>query len=191
LRWANKSDQARNQSRIKRIEAYDKRTFQSIEIFETHTDAAKQYNCHRVRTERITRLSMRNGHLELSVGGHPFVSFRYADMTLEEKRQRELYLLDYHIGIYNKDQGKRKENPLDLPLHITYNILNKQYTFAATMFGQKVRKGSVSREDIIKFKNEWEANVINAERERINAAFLAMTIAPTPAPTASLDLLPA
>jgi len=187
LRWATKSEQARNQSRIKRIEAYDTRTCKTIKIFETHTDAAKEYNCNRVRTERITRLDKRDGCHELGIREHPFVSFRYADITLEEKKQRELYLLEYHIGIYNKDQGKRKENSLGLPLHVTYSEPNKQFSFTATFLGQKVRKGSVSREDIIKFKNEWEAKVINAERERINNTFLAMTTAPNPAPTAASD----
>jgi len=185
LRWADKSEQARNQSRIKRIESYDTRTCKAIKIFDTQTDAAKEYNCARSRIERITRLVKRNSLHELGIREHPFVSFRYADITLEEKKQRELYLLEYHIGIYNKDQGKRKDNPLGLPLHVTYSEPNKQYTFAATLFGQKVRKGSVSREDMIKFKNEWEVNVINAERERINAAFLAIPTAPTPAPTAA------
>jgi len=165
LRWATKSEQSRNTSRVKRIEAYNTTTFKSIEVFETQKDAADKYNCAVSRIQSMVTLRRNHGCLELSIKSHPNVSFRYADITIEEKKQREFDLVQYRVDIYNKQNNKRKENPLNLPLHIYH--YDGRYSFVGNLLGNKIRKSSCKLEDMLELKETWTNTIIEQAKNKL------------------------
>jgi hypothetical protein len=179
LRWASSSDQAKNRSCIRRIEVYDT-TNPGVagKIFDTERDAAAEYGTTPSAVSEVVRFQI-NGYVRTRSGGVPRVSqhikrgltlsARYADLTAEEKLNRELSFFDYQVEVAKKDKGKRKSNPENLPIGITNSSgLVAQMTFLGKRF---LKCGGKDPAALARLREEWFNKVVDDHKAFIRQSF--------------------
>jgi len=164
LRWATKSEQSTNTANVRSIESYDKLTYKAIERFATMKEAARKYGIAIPTIQQMVTFRQSNGCLRRTIRSFPNLSFRYADLSLEEKKERENTLLQTAIDVYLKEHNAKSEH---LPKRV-YAHSNGGYFFKSSLFGESKYKYSSSLEDLIVFKTAWEEQVIAKTRERID-----------------------
>jgi hypothetical protein len=182
LRWASSSDQAKNRSCIRRIEVYDTRNpGVSLKIFDTETDVAKEYDTTQTAVSEVVRFRI-NGYVRTRSSGVPRVSqhikrgltlsARYADLTVEEKLNRELSFFDYRVEVAKQDMGKRKSNPENLPVGVTRNSqggLVAQMTFLGKRF---LKCGGKDPAVLARLREEWFNDLVEEPTVFIRTSFV-------------------
>jgi len=182
LRWASSSDQAKNRLCIHRIEVYDtKNPGVALKTFDTECQAAEEYGTTQSAVSEVVRFQI-NGYIRTRSNGVPRVSrhikggttlsARYADLTTEEKLNRELSFLDYQVEVAKQDKGKRKSNPENLPIGITRNSsggLVAQMTFLGKRF---LKCGGKDPSALARLRDEWFNDLVEDHKVFIRTSFV-------------------
>jgi hypothetical protein len=169
LRWSNYRLQALNKNNIRPVESYDIFTLQPLKQFKSMMDCAREYNVHMSTIFSVTTLSKINGNLRISINGHTqSLSARYADISDEQKRDREKQILTHHIEVLHRDKHKRKDNPEDLPLHITKRATGR-YCLNITFRNQKYFYSNKNLQAVIDEKSRWIDEQVDRARSQIDS----------------------
>lgn len=185
LRWASTSEQAKNRACMRRIEVYDtENPAVTLKTFDTEREAAEEYNTVSSSISEVVRFQ-NNGYVRTSSNGVPRVSqyikrgtklsARYADLTNEEKMNRELSFFEYTVEIFKQDKNKRKSNPENLPIGVTRN---SQGGLAMTIkfLGEKYQKcGGKDPKALAKLREEWFNEKVKSRIEFIRSSFANIT----------------
>ena len=163
LRWASKKEQACNRKSVKEVEVYNTDTFVILKKFSTAREAAEEYKISEATISDILNLSRNENKIKYKLKDN--LSIRYSDISVDDKKERELKKLEYDIEILKRDKHKRKHN-LDLPL----NILKRgnKYCFRITFRKEKYQSNTDNIDEIIKFKDKWISEKVQYYKDRIN-----------------------
>jgi len=181
LRWATASEQAKNRGCIRPIEIYDtKNPGVALKTFDTEHEAAAEYNTTQTAVSEVVRFRI-NGYVRTRDNGVPRVSqhikrgttlsARYADLTNEEKLNRELSFFEYQVEVAKKDKGKRTSNPENLPIGVTRNSqggLVAQMTFLGKPF---LKCGGKDPDALAREREEWFNKVVEDHKAFIRQSF--------------------
>lgn len=180
LRWATASEQAKNRECVRRIEVYDtKNPGVTGKIFDTEHDAAEEYGTTQSAVSEVVRFQI-NGYVRTRGNGVPRVSqhikrgtmsARYADLTNEEKLNRELSFFEYQVEVAKQDKNKRKSNPENLPIGVTRNSqggLAAQMTFLGKRF---LKCGGKDPDALAREREEWFNKVVEDHKAFIRQSF--------------------
>ena len=185
LRWASTSEQAKNRGCMRRIEVYDtENPGVTLKTFDTEQEAAKEYNTISSSISEVIRFQ-NNGYVRTRSNGVPRVSqyikrgtklsARYADLTNEEKMNRELSFFEYTVEVFKQDKNKRKSNPENLPIGVTRN---SQGGLAMTIkfLGEKYQKcGGKDPQYLSNLREEWFNEKVKSRIEFIRSSFANIT----------------
>jgi hypothetical protein len=162
LRWATKEEQSKNRSNIRPIEVYNTNNFQVMETFETKTEFIEKYDISWNTCLGILNLNLDGNSMSTQIS--PELSIRFSDLSLDEKKERELKILEHKIYILNL--GSKSKKSLDLLSGITKRE-NGKYRLVLSFLGQKIDKTLSNLEEINKFRNEWIQSQIENRRSKI------------------------
>jgi len=168
LRWESKSGQARNRSTVREMEVYDPTTYRTIKTFSTARDISTEYDIHEGIVSDIANLICRNNKMRTRflTSDKTSLSVRYKG-DLNEKRKRELNILEYDLEILRRDKNKRKTNPENLPIHVVKQ--GSRYRLTITFRGNKITHVESELATLIRYKEEWINEQVRLYRERIMA----------------------
>jgi len=181
LRWATASEQSRNRECMRPIEIYDtKNPGVALKIFDTEREAAEEYNTTQTAISEVVRFRI-NGYVRMRSSGEPRVSqhikqgttlsARYADLTNEEKMNRELSFFDYQVEVAKQDKGKRKSNPENLPIGVTRNSQGG-LTMTIKFLGKKYQKcGGKDPAALARLREEWFNKEVENHKAFIRQSF--------------------
>ena len=180
LRWATASEQAKNKLCIRPIEVYDTTNPGVVlKTFDTETEVAKEYDTTQTAVGEVVRFRI-NGYVRTRSSGEPRVSqhiklnttlsARYADLTNEEKLNRELSFFDYQVEVAKQDKNKRKSNPENLPIGVTRN--SQGYLVAKmTFLGNRFLKCGQDPATLARLREEWFNKVVEDHKAFIRKSF--------------------
>ena len=180
LRWATRSEQSKNQERIRPIEIYDpKNPGVALKIFDTGREAAEEYGTLEdaiFRAVHGTRGAGRDPFSARFINRERTLSARYADLTNEEKMNRELAFLDYQVEVAKQDKGKRKSNPENLPIGISRKEANAHHprpklVAKMTFLGKKYSNGGNDPAALVRERDEWFNKVVEDHKAFIRQSF--------------------
>ena len=182
LRWATKSEQAKNQERrIRPIEIYNPANpAVTIETFDTGREAAEEYGTSEnaiYRAVHGTRGAGKDPGSARFINRERTLSARYADLTNEEKMNRELAFLDYQVEVAKKDKNKRTSNPENLPFGIYRNKATARRPRPScrakmTFLGKKYRSKSGNDPAVlVRERDEWFNKVVEDHKAFIRQSF--------------------
>jgi hypothetical protein len=155
LRWSNSYLQALNKDSVRPVESYDIFTLKPLKQFKSMTECAKEYNIHISTISSVTTLTKINNNLRISIDGHKTsMSARFSDLSCEQKQDREKQILAHHLEILQRDKHKRKDNPENLPVHITKRVSGR-YCLNITFRNQKFFYSNKSLQAVIDEKSRW------------------------------------
>jgi HNH endonuclease len=180
LRWASPDEQSKNRDCIRPVEVFDRKNpGVAVKTFDTEAEVAREYDVNQntvsqvVRFQTISQYHKNNvrSRVAYCLSRTTTLSARYADMTNEEKMNREMAVLEYQAKVALHDKNKRKSNPHNLPIGVTRNSkggLVASMTFLGVSF-QKC--GGKDPEALARARNEWFESVVEKQRGFIRAAF--------------------
>lgn len=158
LRWASPTEQCLNRSTVRPIESYNPVTFETIKTFQSHEECAKYYNLTKGNIPSILHLTKVDGGMRSQLGN---VSIRWADLTLQEKIERERKIFEHDYNILINDNNTRT-----YPKHIAYS---KRFGFSLKLVfrGKKFYERNSTLEPLVEKKKEilnqikveFEANI--------------------------------
>jgi len=182
LRWATPSEQAKNQERIRPIEIYNPANpAVTIETFDTGCEAAEEYGSsaeaiyHAVHGTR-SPCETRGPFSARFINREKTLSARYADLTNEEKMNRELAFLDYQVEVAKKDSGNRRSNPENLPFGISRRAATRRHPRSKlvaqmTFLGKNYRKRGDDPAVLVRERDEWFNKVVEDHKAFIRQSF--------------------
>jgi hypothetical protein len=166
LKWEDKKGQAANRDGVKEIEVYSRKTLQQIEKFRSVQDFVEKYKIAYNTAWHILTLNKKNYSMSSTFGNN--LSIRYSNLSLKEKKERELQILEHNIFISNLP-NKRKNNSEEYPNCITKRENNLLYRFNMKFIGEKIDKTFSKLEDAIQFKKDWMEEKIKKRKEIIES----------------------
>jgi hypothetical protein len=174
LRWATASEQAKNREGMRPIEIYNPANPGAAgKIFDTMSEAAKEYG--------VTRFAVQHAVHSHRAGQDPFstyhinlektLSARYADLTNEEKLNRELSFFDHQVEKAKQSpHSSRKSNTENLPIGISRRkngLLVAQMKFLGNRFYMSGDDpAALARE-----REEWFNKVVEDHKAFIRQSF--------------------
>ena len=156
LRWATKSEQAKNRSNVHQIEVYNYITGEIIDTFETSKDCCKKYNVKESIVSSALSFGIKQFKRGRSLGNNKvlkYLSARDKNLTNEKKLNREIDILNHELVVLMTDKNKRKSNEENLPVHITKS--KSTYELNITFRGTKYRKRNNTLADLLLEKDNW------------------------------------
>jgi hypothetical protein len=185
LRWASKIEQAKNRECMRRIEVYDtENPGVTLKTFDTEREAAEEYNTTQSCISEVVRFQI-NGYVRTRSNGVPRasqhikrgtkLSARYADLTNEEKMNRELSFFEYIVKVFKQDKNKRKSNPENLPIGVT-RTLEGGLVMTIKFLGEKYQKcGGKDPQYLSNLREEWFNEKVKSRIEFIRSSFANVT----------------
>jgi len=176
LRWATASEQSKNRRSMRPIEIYHPANpAVAIKTFDTEREAAAEYGTTQPSVSRAvhgTRAGEnRNPFSAYYIKQGSPLSARFADMTNEEKMNRELSFLDHQVEDAKKDKGRRKSNNLEnLPIGVwrrKNGLLIAQMTFLGERFYMSGQDPTV----LAREREEWFNKVVEDHKAFIRQSF--------------------
>jgi len=186
LRWASAYEQVKNRSCMRRIEVYDtENPGVTLKTFDTEQEAAEEYNTISSSISEVVRFQ-NNGYVRTRSNGVPRVSqyikrgtklsARYADLTNEEKMNRELSFFEYTVEIFKQDKNKRKSNPENLPIGVTRSSTHGGLSMTIKFLGEKYQKcGGKDPQYLSNLREEWFNEKVKSRIEFIRSSFANIT----------------
>jgi hypothetical protein len=168
LRWATPQEQCINSSNVKKIEIYDTETFEVIKIFDSVKECAEEYNISSSLV--IHYLSFKNGNYYINnKETNRKISVRYSDVSIQEKQERELNVLEYQLNLARAGRKKRnsESNTENLPLHISKN--RDKYVLKVSFRGETFIKYNKDLQCLATVKEKWLEEKYKQHIERINS----------------------
>lgn len=153
LRWADKQQQSINRTNIRKVEVYNKYTQEIIKTYKTMQEISDTYNVKNTIVGYCVKFSENSNNRGKNLGKYKNLSVRYCDLSNDEKKNRELYILQHDLDVLKLNKNKRKQN-LDLPIHIT-QTKSGTYVLNITFRGKKYRKCSNNINDLIEHKTNF------------------------------------
>jgi len=159
LEWSNPQLQVEHAHNIS-VEIYDLKTYEIIKQFESFTKCAEKYDIPSSTISHIVNLSKskkNNIHYKITNTNY---SVRKQGLSLEDKKLRELKILEYQLEIYFRANNKRKEEYKELPTHI-YKSSNKFVldidfmNIKKRIYNTSIEKLIEERNNIIKELRKW------------------------------------
>jgi hypothetical protein len=145
LRWSNSQLQAEHSHNIG-VEVYDLETKAIVKKFDSYKECAEFFNIPSSSMCHIVNLTKRDNNIRYKIAKTNY-SVRKQELSLEDKRLRELTILEYQLEIYFRDNNKRKNNK-ELPTHI-YDYSTKKFKLDIKFMTVKKRFVSASLNDVI------------------------------------------
>ena len=175
LKWATPREQAQNMSTTKPVEIYDTLTFEVIEKYTSCSIAATKHGVSRQLIENI--VLFKNGSYKLRSKNPNYkdrdLSVREANLTTDQKRERELDVLNYNLKAV-RNLVKRSDSTSDLPTHI-YQIIRSNgcssYILQITFRGKNYGKQNKNIEPLLELKEAWLKEQEEFHRNNILTAF--------------------
>jgi hypothetical protein len=159
LRWASKKEQARNRRGVVPVETYNTKTLETIKIYETKDECSEDFKRRGSQISDIVNMTLRNGNLRKYLSKD--ISVRIANLTAQEKFERELKILDHEIEVLSRDANKRKEDSIDLPHHITKS--GGKFRFTIKFRDVKHEKHLIKLDDIVSYRDNYILKRYNEE----------------------------
>jgi hypothetical protein len=163
LRWASKKEQARNRSGVVPVETYNTKTLETIKIYETKDECSEDFKRRGSQISDIVNMTLRNGNLRKYVSKD--ISVRIANLTVQQKFERELKILNHNVEVLSRGGNRRKEDSISLPHHITKYC--GEFRFNIKFRDVKHEKHLINLDDIVSYRDAYILKRYNEEISNI------------------------
>ena len=177
LRWATASEQSKNRRSMRPIEIYHPANpAVTIKTFDTGREAAEEYgtleNAIYSAVHGTRAGENRDPFSARFINRERTLSARYADLTNEEKMNRELSFLDHQVEKAKQSpHSKRKSNnPENLPICV-WRRKNGSFVAQMTFLGERFYMAGQDPTVLAREREEWFNKVVEKHKAFIRQSF--------------------